>query len=130
MTSSNSELASVRSRVALVTGGSAGLGAAIACALAQNGWHVIAASRSAGSEYLDVTRETSIHAALAHVAERGLTLDAAMPVNDMAARIVNRALTGRGFRKRFGLDALWMPIAKQLLPESVFFSIARRNFGM
>ena len=60
----------------------------MACALAQNGWHVVAASRSAGSDpgrdlidghveplYMDVTQEPSIHAALAHVAERGLMLD-------------------------------------------------------
>src|SRR6185437_3111753 len=57
-------------------------------------------------------------------------IDAGMPVHDMADRIVNWAVNGRGFRKRFGLDALWAPIAKQLLPEAVFFWIARRKFGI
>jgi hypothetical protein len=52
------------------------------------------------------------------------------PANEMAERIINWVLTGRGFRKRFGLDALSAPIAKQLLPDSVFFSGARRKFGM
>jgi NAD(P)-dependent dehydrogenase (short-subunit alcohol dehydrogenase family) len=278
MTLSDSEFASVRPHVALVTGASAGLGAAMVRALARNGWHVFAASRSAGSAagsvggrieplYMDVTQETSIHAALARVAERGLVfdllinnaginvtgvveempreqgraiidtnlygvvdtiravlpcmrerrrgtiltigslaalvappgeayyaagkcalegfleslqyeatsfgvriclaepgfvrtdfarrsvnipatcvdydniraalkqrwmaaIDAGMPVNDMADRIVNWAVNGRGFRKRFGLDALWAPIAKQLLPEAVFFWMARRKFGI
>jgi NAD(P)-dependent dehydrogenase (short-subunit alcohol dehydrogenase family) len=268
------------SRVALVTGASGGLGAAMARALARNGWHVFAASRSAASGrggesaderveplYMDVTHESSIRAALARVSERGLVIDllinnaginvssvfeempreqgrtimdtnfygvvdtiravfprmrerrrgtiltigslaalvappgeayyaagkqalegflesfqyeatlfgvrvclaepgfirtnlargavdipatcadyddiraalkqhwvaaidAGMPVNDMAERIVNWALTGRSFRKRFGPDALWIPIAKHLLPEAVFFSVTRRKFGI
>ena len=50
-------------------------------------------------------------------------IDAGMPVNEMAERIINWALTGRGFRKRFGLDAVSAPIAKQLVPEAVFFRL-------
>jgi len=280
MTSPDSEFASVRPRVALITGASAGLGAAMARALDHKGWHVIAASRSAGSDpdrafvgtqieplTMDVTMESSIRGGLARLSERGLMLDllinnaginvtgvveeiskeqgraimdtnfygavdmiravlpcmrerrrgtiltigslaalvappgeayyaagkhalegfleslqyeaisfgvriclaepgfvrtdfarraanipatcvdydniraalkqrwiaaidAGMPVHDMADRIVNWAVNGRGFRKRFGLDALWAPIAKQLLPEAVFFWIARRKFGI
>ena len=57
-------------------------------------------------------------------------IDAGMPVDDMAKRIVDWAVNGRGFRKRFGLDALLAPIAKQLLPESIYFSGARRRFSI
>jgi hypothetical protein len=48
----------------------------------------------------------------------------------MAERIVGWAVTGRGFRRRFGADAMWAPIAKQLMPESIFFTVARRKFGL
>jgi NAD(P)-dependent dehydrogenase (short-subunit alcohol dehydrogenase family) len=266
--------------VALVTGASGGLGAAMAHGLARRGWHVFAASRSARSDtggdlygehieplFMDVTQESSVRVALARVAERGqgidllinnaginvsgvveempkeqgraimdtnfygvvdtiravlplmraqrrgtiLTIgslaglvappgeayyaaaksalegflesfqyeatpfgvrvclaepgfirtnlargaveisatcadydkvraalkqhwmgaiDAGMPAKGMAERIVTWALTGRGFRKRFGLDALWLPIAKQLMPEAVFFAVTRRQFGI
>ena len=57
-------------------------------------------------------------------------IDDGMLVDVMAERIVDWAVTGRGFRKRFGLDALWAPIAKQLLPESIFSTVARRKFGI
>jgi NAD(P)-dependent dehydrogenase (short-subunit alcohol dehydrogenase family) len=57
-------------------------------------------------------------------------IDGGMPVDDMAERIVDWAVTGRGFRRRFGADAMWAPIAKQLMPESIFFSVARRKFGL
>jgi NAD(P)-dependent dehydrogenase (short-subunit alcohol dehydrogenase family) len=88
MTSSDSEFAYARPNVALVTGASAGLGAAMARALARKGWHVFAASRSAGSDPgrglvdghveplgMDVTQETSISTGLVRVSERGLVLD-------------------------------------------------------
>ena len=57
-------------------------------------------------------------------------IDAGMPVNDMAGRIIHWALTGRSFRKRFGQDAVWVPIAKQGMPEAIFFSVTRRKFGI
>jgi len=57
-------------------------------------------------------------------------IDAGMPVSEMAERIVNWALNGRRFRRSLGLDAVWAPIAKQLLREAVFFSVARRQFGI
>lgn len=38
--------------------------------------------------------------------------------------------TGRSPGAAFGLDALWAPIAKQLLPESIFSTVARRKFGI
>jgi hypothetical protein len=53
-----------------------------------------------------------------------------MPVSEMAERIVNWALNGRRFRKRFGFNAVWAPITKQLVREAVFFSVARRKFGI
>lgn len=271
-------------RIALVTGASGGLGAAMARALARKGWHVLAGSRSAGSDpgvasvgpgvggrveplHMDVTKEPSIRAALAQVWQRGLSLDllvnnaginvsgvveeisseqgravmntnfhgvvdtvravlphmrgrrqgtiltigslaglvsppgeayyaaskhalegfleslqyevaslgirvclaepgfirthlargtadvpatcadydgirtalkqnwtasieGGMPVDAVAERIVAWAVTGRGFRKRFGAEALLAPVAKHLLPESVFFAIAGRKFGI
>jgi len=280
MNSAVSKFAPAHPHVALVTGASGGLGAAMARALARKGWHVFATSRSARSDagedpveenvdplFMDVTQESSIRAALARVSERGLVIDllinnaginvsgvveempreqgraimdtnfygvvdtiravlpqmrerrrgtiltigslaafvappgeayyaaaknalegflesfqyeatpfgvrvclaepgfirtnlarravdipasfadydnvraalkqhwagaidAGMPVNEMAERIVNWALTGRSFRKRFGPDALWVPIAKLLMPEAVFFSVTRRKFGI
>jgi NAD(P)-dependent dehydrogenase (short-subunit alcohol dehydrogenase family) len=280
MNSSDSGIGTVKPHVALVTGASGGLGAAMARVLAETGWHVFAASRSARSDpvgdrgdgcveplHMDVTQEISIRAALAQVLQRGLSLDllinnagmdvsgvveeipreqgravmntnfygvvdtiraalphmregrrgtiltigslaglvappgeayypaskhavegfleslqyevapfgvriclaepgfirtnlacgavnapascadydttraalkrhwmaaidAGMPVDDMAKRIVDWAVNGRGFRKRFGLDALLAPIAKQLLPESIYFSGARRRFSI
>jgi NAD(P)-dependent dehydrogenase (short-subunit alcohol dehydrogenase family) len=267
-------------RVALVTGASAGLGAAMARALARKGWHVIAASRSASSDrespcaaghfeplHMDVTQESSIRTGLAALSDRGLipdllinnaginvtgvveevskeqgraimdtnfygvvdtiravlpgmrerrrgtiltigslaalvappgqayyaaskyalegfleslqyetksfgvrvclaepgfirtrlasravnipalctdydhiraalkqhwlaAIDGGMPIDEMAERIVRWTLTGRTFRKRFGLDARWTPIAKRLLPEAAFFSVARHKFGL
>src|SRR6185312_11964804 len=280
MTSPVSEVPSVCSRIALVTGASAGLGAAMARALVRKGWHVIAASRSASTSresngagchfeplHMDVTQEPSIRTGLAMLSERGLipdllvnnaginvtgameevskeqgraimdtnfygvvdmiravlprmrerrrgtiltigslaalvappgqayyaaskyalegfleslqyetksfgvrvclaepgfirtrlasratdtpalyadyagiratlkqhwlaAIETGMPVNEMAERIVKWTLTGRTFRKRFGLDARWTPIAKKLLPEAVFFSLSRRKFGL
>jgi NAD(P)-dependent dehydrogenase (short-subunit alcohol dehydrogenase family) len=280
MNSSDSGIGAVKPHVALVTGASGGLGAAMARVLAESGWHVFAASRSARPDpvgdrvdgcveplHMDVTQEISIRAALAQALQRGLSLDllinnagmdvsgvveeipreqgravmntnfygvvdtirvalphmregrrgtiltigslaglvappgeayyaaskhavegfleslqyevasfgvriclaepgfirtnlargavnapascadydtiraalkrhwmaaidAGMPVDDMAKRIVDWAVNGRGFRKRFGLDALLAPIAKQLLPESIYFSGARRRFSI
>jgi hypothetical protein len=57
-------------------------------------------------------------------------IDSGMPVDDMAERIVDWAVIGRGFRRRFGADAMRAPIAKQLMPESIFFTVARRKFGL
>ena len=46
----------------------------------------------------------------------------------MAESIIGWTLNGTGFRRRFGHDAIWVPRLKQLLPEAVFFSQARRRF--
>jgi NAD(P)-dependent dehydrogenase (short-subunit alcohol dehydrogenase family) len=49
----------------------------------------------------------------------------------MAQQIVTWAEhPGRSMRRRFGGDARWIPIAKRVLPESVFFSITPRIFGI
>src|SRR5665213_483697 len=88
MNSSDSGIGTVKPHVALVTGASGGLGAAMARVLAETGWHVFAASRSARSDpvwdrvdgcveplHMDVTQEISIRAALAQALQRGLSLD-------------------------------------------------------
>jgi NAD(P)-dependent dehydrogenase (short-subunit alcohol dehydrogenase family) len=74
----------VASRVALVTGGARGIGAAISARLAQDGWRVVVADRDAigtappGGRYAvcDVANETEVAALLAGVAADEGRLDA------------------------------------------------------
>ena len=74
----------VASRVALVTGGARGIGAAISARLAQDGWRVVVADRDAvgtappGGRYAvcDVANEASVAALLADVAAGEGRLDA------------------------------------------------------
>ena len=57
--------------VALVTGGSRGIGAATATALRADGWDVVAISRSAG---VDITDRDAVDRAFAAAEERGPVL--------------------------------------------------------
>lgn len=52
--------------------------------------------------------------------------------SDFAARKIQRVLENpnSAFRTRIGRDAIWVPRFKALLPEKVFFAIARRRFGL
>ncbi len=66
-----------------------------------------------------------LHAHWRRSIQRGMNVDRA------ARKIVNWAeRPGRSMRKRFGWDAQWIPIARAIIPESLFFHTTRWIFGI
>lgn len=102
---------------ALVTGGTRGIGAAVAAQLEQDGWTVARLGRSGGDVQADVADPEQVDAAFAQVRERfgpvlvlvnnaGVTRDGLtirMPLEDWGA-VVDTNLTGAFHCTRRGLD--------------------------
>lgn len=65
----------------------------------------------------------SLHAHWESSIASGMTAEAA------ARAIIDWALGGQGLRRRFGIDARWLPWLKALLPERAYAAGVRRRFG-
>lgn len=106
-------------RVALVTGASRGLGAALAEELARRGWHVVAVARTQGAlEELD----DRVRAAQAGGSAGGLTLAPADLTDEDAVRRLCRAV-----HDRWGGAGLWAHAAIHGGPLSPAGSIEGRD---
>lgn len=59
------------------------------------------------------------------------SIESGMRASDAARRIVDIVeKPGAPFRTRMGRDAVWIPRLKMLLPNSIFFALTRRWFGI
>jgi NAD(P)-dependent dehydrogenase (short-subunit alcohol dehydrogenase family) len=106
-------------RVALVTGASRGLGAALAALLARHGWHVVAVARTTGAlEELDDRVK-----ALRLPGAGGLTLAPMDVTNDDAMRHLCRSI-----HDRWGGLGLWVHTAIHAAPLSPASSIDAKDW--